>query len=144
MQPAPASVCLAKAEDSSCRTPFLLSSGRSENEQKKDKDNVLLEEETQEKEQEQEQEQEQEEQDKEEEEEVEKEEDYSHGEFAQRMSTTPSGKQLISFQTGHDGKEGLYLCTCMSAYEDVKYAGIKLNMYEQMQLLMHSILLNTV
>ena len=95
MQPAPASICLAKAEDSSCRTPFLLSSGRSEIEQKKDKDIVVLEEEAQEKEQEeqeQEEQEQQEEQDKEEEEKGGEEEDYFHGDFAQRMSTTPSGK----------------------------------------------------
>ncbi len=97
MKPAPASICLAKADDSSCRTPFLLSSGRSENVQKKDKDKVVLEEEAQEKEQDEQQEQqEQQEQDKEEEEEEGgEEEDYSHGDFAQRMSTTPSGKQFI-------------------------------------------------
>jgi hypothetical protein len=121
MQPAPASVCLAKAEDSSCRTPFLLSSGRSENEQKKDKDNVVLEEEEEQVEQEQE-EQEQEEQDKEEEEERAEEEDYSHGDFAQRMSSTPSGKYFILFQTCYDGKEGFYLFTCMSICKDLNNA----------------------
>ncbi len=105
MQPAPASVFLAKAEDSSCRTPFLLSSGRSENEQKKDKDKVVLEEEGEQVEQEEQEEQEQQEKrDKEEEEEEgEEKEDYSHGDFAQTMSTTPSGKQFTLFQTGNDG-----------------------------------------
>jgi hypothetical protein len=106
-----------------------LSCGRSENEQKKDKDKVVFEEETQEKEQEEkeqeqeQEEQEQEEQDKgEEEEEGGEEKDYSHGDFAQRMSTTPSGKQFILFQTGDYGKEALNLFTCMSIHKDLKYA----------------------
>ncbi len=123
MQPALASVCLAKAEDSTSRTPFLLSSGRSENEQKKDKDKVVLEEEEEQQEQEQEEE---EEGGAEEEEEVEK-EDYSHGDFAQRMSTTPSGKQLILFQPGDHKREGLYFLYLCPFYKDLKYICRKLN-----------------